>query len=105
MVKAPKNVVVSFFIVVVLFVSAIVLSSCLCKDISNDGGRADDVRKELGDVSSELEKQREILIESQDAVSNSERAAGELERITQDDARIIGECRAILEKIRERAKT
>ena len=106
MVKSQKTLVVSFYIVALLLIFGIVLSTCgVCGDVSNDRNGADTARTELGTARSELEEQGRILEESQDAIRDSERAADEIERIAKDDARIIDECRGILASIRARAET
>ena len=107
MVKAPKTVIICFCAVVALFVVAIVLSAVrLCgNDVHDNGAGADAIRTELTDVRGTLEEQGRILKESQEAITNSERATDELARIESDDARIISECRGILEAIRKRNET
>ena len=107
MVKSQKTVVLCFCAVAILFIIAIVLSAVrLCgNDVHNNGAGADDVRTELTDVRGTLEEQGRILEESQEAITNSERATDELTRIESDDARIIDECRSILEAIRKRNET
>lgn len=105
MVKSQKTVVVSFCAVAILFVLAVVLSTCgICRnDVHDNGAGADDVRTELTDVRETLEEQGRILEESTSAIRDSRKAADELARIEQDDARIIEQCRGILKQVRERA--
>ena len=106
MVKAPKTVVLCFCTVAILFVVAVLLSTCgVRQNVHDNGAGADAIRTELTDVRGTLEEQGRILKESQEAITNSERATDELAKIESDDARIIRECRGILEAIRKRNET
>ncbi len=107
MVKSQKTLVVSFCIVALLLIFGIVLSTCgVCgNDVHDNGNGIDAIRTELSDVRETLEEQGRILTESQDAIRDSRKAADELTRIEQDDARVIEECRSILASIRARAET
>ena len=105
MVKSQKTVVVCFCAVAILFVIAVVLSTCgLCgNDVSDNGSGIDDVRTELSDVRETLEEQGRILQQAEEAVRDSRKATDELARIEQDDAKLISECRGIIESVRKRA--
>ena len=105
MVKSQKTVVLCFCAVAILFILAVLLSTCGLRgnDVHDNGSGIDDVRTELSDARSALEEQGRILTESQEAVRDSRKATDELARIEQDDAKLISECRGIIESVRKRA--
>ena len=105
MVKSQKTVVLCFCAVIALFILAVLLSTCgLCgNDVSDNGSGIDNVREQFSDARSALEEQGRILTESQEAVRDSRKATDELARIEQSDAKLISECRGIIESVRERA--
>lgn len=81
-------------------------------DVSDIGQRADETRNELESAQQEqrdqaaaLDRATDATDRSQQAVRDSQRTAGRIEKIEQSDSEIIRECKSILESVRSRSET
>ena len=106
MVKAPKTVIICFCACLILFVVAVLLSTCCVrKDVSDNGAGADAVRAELSTATGKLGEQAETITGAIGETQEIREATESILETERGDAELIGECRSILEAIRARAET
>ena len=106
MVKAPKTVVLCFCTVAILFVIAIVLSTCSVRqNVHDNGSGADAIRTELSTAGAELKEQASTITDAIGATQEAREATESILETEREDEAIIAECRGILAEIRRRGET